>query len=68
MATEKTETRDVWFVLFSAGDGRFNHYGWTAYWKDEVENRAAAKRGGDRCAHRWVKTVSRCTTVSVVLM
>lgn len=52
MATENTETRDVWFVIFSAGDGRFKHHGWTAYWKDDVDGRAAAKRGGDRCAHR----------------
>ena len=51
MATEKTENSNVWFVIFSAGDGRFKHHGWTAYWKDDVDGRAAAKRGGDRCAH-----------------
>ena len=41
----------VWFVVFGVGDGRSDHYGWMAFWKDE-RSKAEARKAGDRAANR----------------
>lgn len=41
----------VWFVVFGVGDGRSDHYGWMAFWKDEA-SKAEARKAGDRAANR----------------
>lgn len=41
----------VWFVVFGVGDGRSDHYGWMAFWKDET-SKANARKAGDRAANR----------------
>ena len=41
----------VWFVVFGVGDGRSDHYGWMAFWKEEI-SKTDARKAGDRAANR----------------
>jgi len=54
MANQVKQTNNesqVWFVVFGVGDGRSDHYGWMAFWKDEA-SKADARKAGDRAANR----------------
>ena len=48
---KKTNESEVWFVVFGVGDGRSDHYGWMAFWKDEC-SKMEARKAGDRAANR----------------
>lgn len=54
MAKQVEQTNNesqVWFVVFGVGDGRSDHYGWMAFWKDEA-SKTEARKAGDRAANR----------------